>query len=153
MQEEFIPQIQEITEGNLTNPHNPSFNHTNEIIIHAKSGFCILFLNFFLMLLGIFSIVLGTSVAWFLIPIGVILFISIFFMFKGFFSNQPNEAAVFTFFGKYIETVNKSGFFWVNPFASIQKISLRANNLNGEVIKVNDKVGNPIMVVNILMKK
>ena len=105
------------------------------------------------MLIGILLIVLGTLVTWFLIPIGVILFISIFFMFKGFFSNQPNEATVFTFFGKYIQTVNKSGFFWVNLFASIQKISLRANNLNGEVIKVNDKVGNPIMVVNILMKK
>ena len=60
--------------------------------------------------------------------------------------NDPNEAYVITFFGKYIGTVKDSGFFWINPLTSKRQISLRSNNLNGEVIKVNDKVGNPVMM-------
>ena len=43
-------------------------------------------------------------------------------------------------------TVKKNGFLWVNPLASRDKVSLKAQNLNGDVIKVNDKHGNPIMM-------
>ncbi|MDD5695762.1 MAG: SPFH domain-containing protein, partial [Bacteroidales bacterium] len=58
---------------------------------------------------------------------------------------NPNEASVLVLFGKYVGTVKKNGFFWVNPFFSRKKISLRARNLHSEPIKVNDKIGNPIM--------
>ncbi len=64
----------------------------------------------------------------------------------GFFTLQPNEAAVLILFGKYKGTVRSSGFFWANPFMRRGKISLRARNFNGEKIKVNDKRGNPIEI-------
>lgn len=64
----------------------------------------------------------------------------------GFSMLEPNEAKVITFFGKYIGTFRKVGFYWMNPFLSPKKVSLRARNLNAEPIKVNDKTGNPILI-------
>ncbi|MBP6978087.1 MAG: SPFH domain-containing protein [Lentimicrobiaceae bacterium] len=66
---------------------------------------------------------------------------------------NPNESSVLVLFGKYVGTVKKNGFFWVNPFFSRKKISLRARNLNSEPIKVNDKIGNPIMIGIVLVWK
>ena len=80
------------------------------------------------------------------IPLGIIIIITSIVLFCGYFVNDPNEAYVITFFGKYKGTVKDSGFFWINPLTSKRQISLRSNNLNGEVIKVNDKVGNPVMM-------
>ena len=59
---------------------------------------------------------------------------------------EPNQARVLVFFGKYKGNLLKDGFWWVNPFMSVKKISLRARNLNPDPIKVNDKMGNPIMI-------
>jgi len=66
---------------------------------------------------------------------------------------NPNESSVLILFGKYVGTVKKNGFFWVNPFFARKKISLRARNLNSEPIKVNDKIGNPIMIGIVLVWK
>ena len=57
------------------------------------------------------------------------------------------------FFGKYRGNFLKEGFWWVNPFMSVKKISLRARNLNADPIKVNDKMGNPIMIGLVLVWK
>jgi len=73
------------------------------------------------------------------------------FLLPGFFIVNPNESMVLVLFGKYKGTVKKNGFFWVNPFFTKKKISLRARNLNSEPIKVNDKVGNPIMIGIVLV--
>lgn len=64
----------------------------------------------------------------------------------GFMQIEPNEARVMIFFGKYEGTVKENGFFWVNPFYTKKKLTLRARNLDAEPIKVNDKTGNPIMI-------
>jgi len=64
----------------------------------------------------------------------------------GFSMLEPNEAKVMTFFGKYVGTFRKNGFFWLNPFMSVKNVSLRARNLNAEPIKVNDKAGNPVLI-------
>ncbi len=69
----------------------------------------------------------------------------------GFFALQPNEAAVLILFGAYKGTVRDSGFFWTNPFNRKVKISLRARNLNGEKLKVNDKRGNPIEIAAVVV--
>ena len=66
---------------------------------------------------------------------------------------EPNQARVLVFFGKYRGNLLKEGFWWVNPFMSVKKISLRARNLNAEPIKVNDKMGNPIMIGLVLVWK
>ena len=81
----------------------------------------------------------------FLIPM-----VSIIFM-CGLFIVNPNESAVVTFFGKYVGTVIDNGFFFMNPFAQKKSVSLRARNLNGEPIKVNDLMGNPIMIGVVLV--
>jgi regulator of protease activity HflC (stomatin/prohibitin superfamily) len=64
---------------------------------------------------------------------------------------NPNESKVLTLFGKYIGTVKKDGFFWVNPFTTKRKVSLRAFNLNGQQLKVNDSVGNPIEIAAVIV--
>ncbi|BAU54276.1 SPFH domain-containing protein [Mucilaginibacter gotjawali] len=64
---------------------------------------------------------------------------------------NPNESKVLTLFGKYVGTVKQDGFFWVNPFTVKKKISLRAFNLNGQQLKVNDKVGNPIEIAAVIV--
>ena len=66
---------------------------------------------------------------------------------------EPNQARVLVFFGKYRGNLLKEGFWWVNPFMSVKKISLRARNLNADPIKVNDKMGNPIMIGLVLVWK
>ena len=71
----------------------------------------------------------------------------------GFMTIQPNIARVLIFFGKYRGTVTDNGFFWVNPFYSTRKLSLRARNMDVAPIKVNDKNGNPIMIGLVLVWK
>ena len=74
-------------------------------------------------------------------------------MLCGFFTLEPNEAAVMIFFGKYKGTFTKHGFFWTNPFMSRKNLTLRARNLDAEPIKVNDKEGNPIMIGLVMVWK
>jgi regulator of protease activity HflC (stomatin/prohibitin superfamily) len=66
---------------------------------------------------------------------------------------EPNNARVMVFFGKYKGTIKENGFFWVNPFYEKKKITLRARNLDVPPIKVNDKVGNPVMIGLVLVWK
>ncbi len=75
----------------------------------------------------------------------------IMFLFKGFIRQEPNEARVMLFFGKYVGTFKAVGFHWVNPLVTTKKLSLRARNLDVEPIKVNDKQGNPIMIGLVLV--
>ena len=81
--------------------------------------------------------------------LGLFWFIALF----GYMQLEPNEARVMVFFGKYDGTFSNTGFFWVNPFFTKKKLSMRARNLDVEPIKVNDKVGNPIMVGLVLVWK
>ena len=76
-----------------------------------------------------------------------------FFIIPGFMVVNPNESMVLILFGDYIGTIKINGFFWANPFYAKKKISLRARNLDSEPIKVNDKVGNPIMIGIVLVWK
>lgn len=69
----------------------------------------------------------------------------------GFFFVNPNGSRVLVLFGDYKGTVKKNGFFWVNPFYVKKNISLRARNFDSERVKVNDKVGNPILIGVILV--
>jgi regulator of protease activity HflC (stomatin/prohibitin superfamily) len=75
------------------------------------------------------------------------------FMAIGFVIVNPNESSVLVLFGSYQGTIKKYGFFWVNPFFTKQKISLRARNFDSDPIKVNDKVGNPIKIGLVLVWK
>lgn len=83
--------------------------------------------------------------------IGVVLIALVILFTKGFFIQQPNQARVMIFFGNYSGTFRRSGFFWVNPLLTKKRISLRINNMDIEPIKVNDRMGNPVMIGMVLV--
>ena len=98
-------------------------------------------------------IFLGVEHYWPLLPTIFLIFICQIIFAKGFFTNTPNIGHVITYFGNYIGSVKKVGLFWINPFYSHNLIDLKRNIFRSEVIKVNDKVGNPIMVGCIVVWK
>jgi len=69
----------------------------------------------------------------------------------GFFTLQPNEAAVLLLFGQYKGTVRQQGFHWANPFMQKGKVSLRTRNFNTDTLKVNDSRGNPIDIAAVVV--
>jgi regulator of protease activity HflC (stomatin/prohibitin superfamily) len=77
------------------------------------------------------------------IAAGVVLFITVV---PSFVVNNPNESLVILFFGRYIGTLKRAGFFWILPFTSHQKVSRRVVSLNTKTLKVNDSRGNPIEI-------
>ena len=81
----------------------------------------------------------------------VVLTLLFVFIAVGFLIVDPNESAVLVLFGAYKGSVKTNGFYWVNPFFVKKKISLRARNIDSEPIKVNDKIGNPIMIAVVLV--
>ena len=113
-----------------------------------------LFVNLALTAAGIAMIVWGISAEMFAYAVvGILALVLTFFLWPGFIMLEPNEAMVMLFFGKYRGTFKDTGYFWVNPFLSTKKLSMRARNLNAEPIKVNDKVGNPILIGLVLVWK
>lgn len=120
--------------------------------VSAPSGWLMLFVTLFMYPLSLGLVVAGARGMGPLgIALGVVLFVSAIVMSGGFFTLQPNEAAVLILFGAYQGTVRESGFFFTNPFNKKLKISLRARNLNGEKLKVNEKRGNPIEIAAVVV--
>jgi SPFH domain / Band 7 family len=72
-------------------------------------------------------------------------------MMGGFYTLQPNQAAVLMLFGRYVGTDRAQGFRWANPFFQKVKLSLRARNLNMHTIKVNDQRGNPVEIAAVIV--
>jgi regulator of protease activity HflC (stomatin/prohibitin superfamily) len=89
---------------------------------------------------------LSSTLTPILIITEIVLLLLNFIFWGGFMQIEPNEARVMIFFGEYEGTVKDNGFFWVNPFYTKKKLTLRARNLDVEPIKVNDKTGNPVMI-------
>ncbi|NLJ07761.1 MAG: SPFH domain-containing protein [Sphingobacteriales bacterium] len=118
----------------------------------AKSGFLWLLIFLLIIVLAILNIIRNDEDIWMIILSVLIGFISFICLF-GLFIVSPNESMVMIFFGKYRGTVKKNGFYWANPFFTKKKISLRARNLDSQAIKVNDKLGNPVMISVILVWK
>ena len=122
------------------------------------SGFLMLFASLAMLILSLVGAVYGIIVldeggnGWTLVGSIILLFISITCL-CGFLLLEPNEARVITWFGKYAGTFTQTGYYWINPFYSSKKVSLRARNLDAEPIKVNDKVGNPVMIGLVLVWK
>ncbi|WP_029901996.1 SPFH domain-containing protein [Prevotella sp. 10(H)] len=112
------------------------------------SGFLALFFD--IVILGISIWAVASGLIW-AIPLGMLGIFLVPVSFFGFMVVEPNNARVMIFFGKYKGTITNNGFFFVNPFYSKKKITLRARNLDVPPIKVNDKVGNPIMIGSVLV--
>lgn len=118
-----------------------------EKVFKAKSGYWMLILVLLLVLSPIAGIVIYKLV-WLV----TFMVIGVFLAF-GFVIVNPNESSVLVLFGAYKGTIKDNGFFWVNPFFMKKSISLRARNLDSQAIKVNDKIGNPIMIGIVLVWK
>jgi regulator of protease activity HflC (stomatin/prohibitin superfamily) len=99
---------------------------------------------------AIIDFVVYTPEIW-AIVLGIVCVVIVIFMIPGFLVINPNESAVLILFGAYKGTLKRNGFYWLNPFLVRKKISLRARNLNSEPIKVNDKIGNPVMIGIVLV--
>ena len=120
----------------------------HEKIINAISGYVMAGAVLLVIVIGITALLVFES------PVLLVLAIlGLLYLVKGFFMVNPNGSCVMTLFGEYKGTVKKNGFFWTNPFYARQKISLRARNFDSERVKVNDKLGNPIMISVILVWK
>ncbi len=117
-----------------------------EKIIKPPSGYLTLFL--FLILLAGGIIALSTE---YYFTGSAILTVDFILVLPGLIIVNPNESRVLILFGKYVGTVKSDGFFWVNPLTVKKKLSLRARNLNGQQLKVNDKMGNPIEIAAVIV--
>ncbi len=123
-----------------------------EIAGKTKSGGLILLLSFLILIVSVALFIIGVTTGLdILIVVGILIFIVYVFVLPGFFTIQPNEAMVLILFGRYIGTVKNSGWHWANPFYTKKKISLRSRNINGEKIKVNDEMGNPIEIAAVIV--
>ena len=123
----------------------------------TENGFLMLFVILAIMIASVVLVVVNSDCLNALqiaaAVVGVLVFLAALFCMNGFKLLEPNTARVMMFFGKYRGTFTKTGFFWVNPFYSTKKLSLRARNLDAEPIKVNDKAGNPVLIGQVLVWK
>lgn len=119
------------------------------------NGFAMIFFTFILIpaliLLSIWAFMPDSPGVAF--TIAGILFVVFVFGCVGYFVQEPNQARVMIFFGKYRGTCRKTGYYWVNPFMNRKKLSLRIRNMDIEPIKVNDKIGNPVLIGMVLVWK
>ena len=120
---------------------------SQEKIIKLSNGYLMLFLLTAIIIGGIINLVNSN------IPLFFALLVFAICITPGFFLVNPNTSKVILLFGKYIGTVKENGFYWANPLYTKNSISLRARNFDSERVKVNDKLGNPIMISTIAVWK
>jgi regulator of protease activity HflC (stomatin/prohibitin superfamily) len=111
------------------------------------SGYIFLVIELVVLALIVFGFMRG-----FIFP-SLVLIVVFIFLAIGFTVVDPNHSCVLVLFGAYKGTIKKNGFYWVNPFYVRKKFSLRARNFDSDTIKVNDKIGNPIMIGLVLVWK
>ena len=161
--------------------------HIEQKILNPPNGVAMLFLFIILSIFSVLGFVIGAALGSFImILICVLLWIVLPFCFAGLRSVRPNEALVLTLFGKYYGTINKPGYFFVNPFSRYNNpayeaqaaadaaetseniksafftgkasgtktsknrakktISLKRSTLDNGTQKVNDALGNPVII-------
>jgi regulator of protease activity HflC (stomatin/prohibitin superfamily) len=128
---------------------NATLNSSREVRATSFSGYLMLMLMLASMgwfgwaITGVIASEGGTPAPFIHLvsSIAIFLFLSI-----GFYMIQPNQGVAITLFGAYKGTDRNEGLRWVWPWMGKAKVSLRANNLISEKIKVNDLRGNPIEI-------
>ncbi|MDE2497486.1 MAG: SPFH domain-containing protein, partial [Xanthomonadaceae bacterium] len=85
------------------------------------------------------------------IATGVVVFVIVAFLCKGFFQVQPNQGMVLLLFGRYAGTARETGLRWTNPFLTKRAVSLRVRNFESSKLKVNDADGNPIEIAAVIV--
>jgi len=118
----------------------------NEKELRSMSGYFLFAIGLLMLFGGIFYVFVTGSPTE-----GIVMSVIGFIILIGLTVINPNEAVVTTFFGDYMGTMKQRGLRWVNPLFKRKKISLRARNLNGQKLKVNDKLGNPIEIAAVVV--
>lgn len=116
-----------------------------EKIIKPANGYLLFFVVITLIFGGIFLSIKNET------PLFLLATFIGFVLSFGFILVNPNSSKVVLLFGKYVGTVKQNGLFWANPLYKKKTISLRASNFDSERLKVNDKLGNPVMISTILV--
>ena len=116
-----------------------------EKIIKPANGYVMFFIVLILFIGGIALAVKSEN------PIFILMSVLAFILALGFILVNPNSSKVLLFFGKYVGTVKQNGLYWANPLYKKKTVSLRASNFDSERLKVNDKLGNPVMISTILV--
>lgn len=116
-----------------------------EKIINPVNGYLMFAIVLLLVISGIVASIINENIGF------IVISIAGFILSLGFILVNPNSSKVLLFFGKYVGTVKQNGLFWANPLYKKKTISLRASNFDSERLKVNDKLGNPIMISTILV--
>lgn len=124
-----------------------------EKIVKPMSGYLTLVICLILVVAAIYLVISGADSNVVLVGLGILCFALSMFFLKGLMIIQPNHSRVLNFFGKYIGTVKENGLFFINPLYSSQRMSLRSENLQGQTLKVNDKMGNPIEIGAVIVWK
>ncbi len=123
-----------------------------EKVFKPISGYLILLLGFAGLCFSIYLFINSAmresipGICW-----GITIFILSAFFLAGLSVINPNYSCVCVFFGKYVGTIKANGLKWVNPLYRRHKVSLRSQNLNGQQLKVNDKMGNPIEIASVIV--
>ena len=117
-----------------------ALNHSEESPARASSGYLMLLI----LLLSLAGMVIGITMIQQMVGLVILSAIVFMFLLPGFYVLQPNQAAAITLFGSYKGTDRSTGLRWLWPWMGKKKVSLRANNLISDKIKVNDLRGNPI---------
>ncbi len=117
-----------------------------EKTIKPINGYIMIIVVLLLLAAILYEALVVESAVW-----ALVLFVIMMLVIKGFYLIYPNGSKVLTLFGAYRGTVKDNGLFWTNPFYMLKSISLRARNFDSERVKVNDKLGNPILISVILV--
>ncbi|MFP3595523.1 SPFH domain-containing protein [Chryseobacterium sp. SIMBA_029] len=124
-----------------------------EKVLKPMSGYLALIICLVLFVAAVYFFISGVDQSITFVVLSVLCFLLFCFFMKGLMIIQPNHSRVLNFFGKYVGSVKDNGLFFINPLYSSQKISLRSENLQGQTLKVNDKMGNPIEIAVVMVWK
>ncbi|MGC5745768.1 SPFH domain-containing protein [Chryseobacterium sp. NFX27] len=124
-----------------------------EKVLKPMSGYLALVFCLVLFAGAVYFFISGVEQSITFVVIAMLCFLLFCFFLKGLMIIQPNHSRVLNFFGKYVGTVKDNGLFFINPLYSSQKMSLRSENLQGQTLKVNDKMGNPIEIAVVMVWK
>lgn len=124
-----------------------------EKVLKPMSGYLALLISVILFFAGVGLFIYSIDYSVGLAVVAVLMVLLSFFFMKGLMIIQPNHSRVLNFFGKYVGSVKENGLFFINPFYSSQRMSLRSENLQGQTLKVNDKMGNPIEIGAVIVWK
>jgi regulator of protease activity HflC (stomatin/prohibitin superfamily) len=121
-----------------------------EKTLKPMSGYVALLLALVLVALSVYFVIHINDSGWFMAA-AILSFVAAIFLIKGLMIIYPNHSRVLNFFGRYMGSIKENGMFFINPLYNSYKISLRAQNLQGQQLKVNDKMGNPIEIATVIV--